>query len=86
MDPHYDNKPSMISETSFDRPNRYRSEAPLYYACYGALQDSNGFDSSSRSTPIDGRQARLFHAAVDNDVADHMGSIPRRGTDVSRRA
>ncbi|HZK80597.1 MAG TPA: hypothetical protein VFC46_06005, partial [Humisphaera sp.] len=44
MDPHYDNKPSMISETSFDRPNRYRSEAPLYYACYGALQDSNGFD------------------------------------------
>ena len=43
MDPHYDGKPSMISETSFDRPNRYRSEGPLYYACYGALQDSNGF-------------------------------------------
>ena len=44
MDPHYDNKPSTISETSFDRPNRYRSEGPLYYACYGALQGSNGFD------------------------------------------
>lgn len=44
MDPHYDNHPSMISETSFERPNRYRSEAPLYYACYGALQDSGGFD------------------------------------------
>jgi hypothetical protein len=43
MDPHYDGKPSTISETSFDRPNRYRSEAPLYYACYGALQDTNGF-------------------------------------------
>jgi len=43
MDPHYDGKPSVISETSFDRPNRYRSEGPLYYACYGALQDSNGF-------------------------------------------
>ena len=42
MDPHYDGKPSMISETTFERPNRYRSEAPLYYACYGALQDSNG--------------------------------------------
>ncbi len=42
MDPHYDNKPSMISETTFERPNRYRSEAPLYYACYGALQGSNG--------------------------------------------
>ena len=43
MDPHYDGKPSTISETSFDRPNRYRSEGPLYYACYGALQGSNGF-------------------------------------------
>lgn len=41
MDPHYDQFPSMISETTFNRPNRYRSEAPLYYACYGALQDSN---------------------------------------------
>lgn len=42
MDPHYDDKPSMISETTFCRPNRYRSEAPLYFAAYGALQDSDG--------------------------------------------
>lgn len=41
IDPHYNDKPSMISETTFTRPNRYRSEAPLYYAAYGALQDSN---------------------------------------------
>lgn len=41
MDVHYDDFPSAISETTFNRPNRYRSEAPLYYACYGALQDSN---------------------------------------------
>lgn len=41
MDPHYDDKPSMISETTFTRPNRHRSEAPLYYAAYGALQDSD---------------------------------------------
>jgi len=41
MDPHYDDKPSMISETAFNRPNRYRSEAPLYQAVYGALQDSD---------------------------------------------
>ena len=40
MDVIIDNKPTMISETTFCRPNRYRSEAPLYYACYGALQDS----------------------------------------------
>lgn len=41
MDPHYDGKPSMISETAWERPNRFRSEAPLYYAVYGALQHSD---------------------------------------------
>jgi hypothetical protein len=41
MDPSYDNKPSMISETTFNRPNRYRSEAPLYYATYGSLQGTD---------------------------------------------
>jgi hypothetical protein len=52
MDPHYDGKPSMISETTFCRPNRYRSEAPLYFAAYGALQNSDAivhfaFDGNS---------------------------------------
>ncbi len=41
MDLGYDGKPSMISETTWNRPNRYRSEAPLYYAAYGALQGSD---------------------------------------------
>ncbi len=41
MDPTYDHKPSMISETTWNRPNRFRSEAPLYFACYGALQGSD---------------------------------------------
>lgn len=41
MDPQYDDKPSMISETTFCRPSRYRSEAPLYFAVYGALQDTD---------------------------------------------
>jgi hypothetical protein len=41
MDPQYNDKPSMISETTFTRPNRFRSEAPLYYAAYGSLQDSD---------------------------------------------
>ncbi len=31
----------MISETTWNRPNRFRSEAPLYYAVYGALQHSD---------------------------------------------
>lgn len=41
MDPSYDGLPSMISETTWNRPNRYRSEAPLYYAAYGALQETD---------------------------------------------
>ena len=41
MDPTYDGKPSMISETTFDRPNRYRTEGPIFYAAYGALQGSD---------------------------------------------
>ncbi|HSI82660.1 MAG: hypothetical protein ACAI35_19585 [Candidatus Methylacidiphilales bacterium] len=41
MDPMYNGKPSMISETAWNRPNRYRSEAPLYFAAYGALQDTD---------------------------------------------
>jgi hypothetical protein len=41
MDPHNAGKPSMISETTWTRPNRFRSEAPLYLAAYGALQDSD---------------------------------------------
>jgi len=41
MDPHYGGKPSTISETTWTRPNRFRSEAPLYYAVYGALQHSD---------------------------------------------
>jgi len=40
-DPKWGGKPSMISETTFSRPNRYRTEAPLWYAAYGALQETN---------------------------------------------
>ena len=50
----YDNKPSMISEASWNRPNRYRTEAPLFFAAYGALQGSDAivqfaFDGGSWS-------------------------------------
>lgn len=41
MDPEYAGKPSMISETTWNRPNRFRSEAPIYFAAYGALQGTD---------------------------------------------
>ncbi|HMJ89023.1 MAG TPA: hypothetical protein VK530_04370, partial [Candidatus Acidoferrum sp.] len=55
MDPTYAGKPSMISETTWNRPNRYRTEAPLYLATFGALQGSDcivhfAFDGANWST------------------------------------
>jgi len=41
MDVTYNGLPSMISETTWTRPNRFRSEAPLYLASFGALQGSD---------------------------------------------
>jgi len=41
MDLHYNQMPSMISETTFNRLNRYRSQGPLYCAAYGSLQGSD---------------------------------------------
>ncbi|HYE30721.1 MAG TPA: hypothetical protein VEH27_04790 [Methylomirabilota bacterium] len=41
MDIHYNDAATMISETTWTRPNRYRSEAPLYYALFGVLQHSD---------------------------------------------
>ena len=41
MDVTYAGKPSMISETTWNRPNRFRGEAPLYLASFGALQDTD---------------------------------------------
>jgi len=42
MDITYAAKPSVISETTWNRPNRFRSEAPLYFACFAALQATDG--------------------------------------------
>ena len=55
MDITHDGKPSMISETTWNRPNRYRSAAPLYFACYGALQKARTPSSTSRWTERTGR-------------------------------
>ena len=38
MDVRYSGKPSMLSEVSWERPNRFRFEAPIVLAAYGALQ------------------------------------------------
>ena len=44
MDPHLDGKPSMLSEVAISQPDRFRSEAPIYFASYGSLQGSNAIE------------------------------------------
>ncbi|MCL2645749.1 MAG: hypothetical protein FWD61_01945 [Phycisphaerales bacterium] len=51
IDVSYNDSPTMISEIAFDRPNRYRSEAPLFLAAYASLQNTScivhfAFDSA----------------------------------------
>ena len=52
----FEGKPSMISEVSWERPNRFRAEAPLYLAAYGALRGEDAIvhfwveDCEGRST------------------------------------
>ncbi|MCP5531574.1 MAG: hypothetical protein H7A49_02560 [Akkermansiaceae bacterium] len=41
MDTEINGMPSMISETTFNRPNRFRTEAPWVFAAYGALQGTD---------------------------------------------
>ena len=76
MDPHYDDKPSFISETSIERPNRYRSEAPLYYACYGALQDSGGFAHFAVDTAHWSAKPGFFMQPWTLMSPDNMGQFP----------
>lgn len=52
--------PSMISETTWNRPNRHRAEAPLFLAAYGALQDTDGIVHFSLDG-IDWRVKPRFH-------------------------
>jgi hypothetical protein len=47
----YAGKPSMVSELAWNRPNRFRSEAPLYLAAYGALQDVDALVHFADDTP-----------------------------------
>jgi len=41
--PTWNGMPKMISETSWLRTNRYRAEAPLFYAAYGALNGTDAY-------------------------------------------
>jgi hypothetical protein len=55
MEIEYNQKPSMISETTWTRPNRHRGEAPMFISAYGALQDTDcvvhfAFDGSKWQT------------------------------------
>jgi len=59
MDPRYGGKPSVLSEVSWERPNRFRAEATLALAAYGSLQQTGailpfGLESERWTTRIRG--------------------------------
>ena len=51
MDPHFAGNPSMLSEVAISRPDRYRSEAPIYFAAYGSVQGSNAIEHFALDGP-----------------------------------
>jgi hypothetical protein len=58
VSPSFDGRPSMISETTWPLPNRFRSEAPLFLATYGSLQGVSAIAhfafEGDRWTPVPG--------------------------------
>lgn len=60
MDVQYGDKPTMLSETAWNRPNRYRSEAPIFLASYAALQDSDAIVHYQKDGARFGVKPRFF--------------------------
>jgi hypothetical protein len=62
LKPTWNNRPTMVSETAWNRPNRYRTEGAPLYAVYGALHDIDAidhftFDSNGRRWAVQPRYA-----------------------------
>ncbi len=69
-------KPSMISETTWNRPNRYRGEAPLYYAVYGALQGTDAIVNFALSGTDWSVKPRFFVQPWTLMAPTQMGQFP----------
>jgi hypothetical protein len=69
-------KPSMISETTFTRPNRFRTEAPLFYAAYGALQGSDSIMNFAYDTADWEVKPAMFMSPWTLTTPAMMGQFP----------
>ena len=76
MDIAYDGKPTMISETAWTRPNRFRSEGPLFLAAYGALQDSDAIVQSGVDGPTWSVKPNFFMQPWTLMSPGSMGQFP----------
>lgn len=56
----YDQQPTLLSEVSWNRPNRYRGEAPLFLAAYGALHDLDGIGHHAKDGVLFRVQPQFF--------------------------
>ena len=76
--PTWNDRPTMISETSWTRPNRHRSESPGIYAAYGSLHDVDSIvhfalDSNGRQWTVQPRYAMQQWTLLSPAV---MGQFP----------
>ncbi len=76
MDIMTNRKPAMISETTWNRPNRYRGEAPLYYASYGALQGTDAIVHFALSGSNWSSKPRFFVQPWTLMAPTQMGQFP----------
>ncbi len=74
--PTWNNMPKMISETSWLRRNRYRAEAPLFYAAYGALNGTDAYTHFSFDTDKWEVKPRFFVQPWTLMSPTQMGQFP----------
>ena len=79
MDPSYDGKPSMISETTWTAPIAIAPRPRCTSRPTAPLQDSDAIVHFAFDGADLVGEAALLHAAVDADVPGHDGPVPRRG-------
>ncbi len=74
--PTWNGMPKMISETSWLRTNRYRAEAPLFYAAYGALNGTDAYTHFSYDTAKWEVKPRFFVQPWTLMSPTQMGQFP----------
>jgi hypothetical protein len=66
----------MISETTHERPSRYRGEAPLLYAAYGSMQDLDAIVHFALDSHLFETKPRFFMQQWSVNAPTMLGQFP----------